>query len=62
MTKFLGPEAAVNNAFVGMCNNLARSRYLAILLYMLKEPTKEEQVLALAGKAKILRVQDLGET
>ena len=28
---------------------------------MLKEPTKEKQVLDLARRAKILRVQDLGE-
>ena len=34
---------------------------MAILLHMPKETTKEEQVLDLAPKAKILRVQDLSE-
>src|ERR1051326_5499689 len=34
---------------------------MAILLHMPNGTTKEEQVLNLAGKAKILRVQDLSE-
>src|SRR4051812_3331140 len=44
-----------------MCNSLARFKYVAILLHMRKELTKEKQVLDLARKAKILRVQDLAE-
>ena len=34
---------------------------MTILLHMPKEITKEEQVLDLARKAKILRVQELSE-
>jgi hypothetical protein len=41
----------------GPCNSLASSQDVAILLHMIKEPSKEKQVLALARKAKILRVQ-----